>query len=163
MVWRLTTQKFSGEAVPKKFPKWDSRIQIRIRIHTGEKLQNTQAESSNWMAKIINYWYNYDVTGDFFLHWSSCTKKMLRQNCNIKKITLTNICRSNGEIQVLQEVWERARQLGLSYMIIFSSTGLVDLHAMWGATWHVLLGRKGAARVSIHLLPDPASIDEMLQ
>ena len=43
------------------------------------------------------------------------------------------------------------------------STGLVDLHAMCGATWHVLLVRKGAARVSIHLLPDPASIDEMLQ
>ena len=89
-------------------------------VHTGEKLHNTQAESSNWMAKIINYRYNYDVTGDIFLHWSNCTKKMLRQNFNIKKITLTSICRSNGEIQVLQEVWERARQLGLSYMIIFT-------------------------------------------
>ena len=73
--WR---QKFSGEAVPKIFLN-----EIRDNIHTGEKLHNTQAESSNWMAKIINYRYNYDVTGDFFLHWSSCTKKMLRQNCNI--------------------------------------------------------------------------------
>ena len=57
----------------------------------------------------------------FFYTEAVVQKKLLRQNCNIKKITLTNICRSNGEIQVLQEVWERrARQLGLSYMIIFT-------------------------------------------
>ena len=59
----IDDKNFQGKPYQQNFLN-----EIRENIHTGEKLHNTQAESSNRMAKIINYRYNYDVTGGFFLH-----------------------------------------------------------------------------------------------